>query len=274
MPGKYHFSLIIFEFVLHNILFWQPRPLGQLFFLATPTPGAAISTICHTKFIFPLSLLTVFVATRSGKEFRGLSKEQTLQQLEEYETLALSNFDTASLIRSVQPLQVQFQECEEEPPLREYTPRPLVDAGRSYTITPIADLASFRPKVRASTPRKRQVKPYSKPEGQSARKLSKKRQGERALRAENRRKEQEKLGTNVKAHQRVHVQKTQGEFVRTDVDASDVVAEASIWSGPRDEVPREEMSFDEVKSLPGMQVITFDGRCVFYLSFVISATYN
>lgn len=88
-----------------------------------------------------------------------------------------------------------------------------------------------------------------KPKDQSTWKLNKKRQSERALRAVTRRKEQEELGTGVKAYQRVYVRKTQVESIRADVDTSAITAEASVWSGPRDETLGKERSFEEAKAL-------------------------
>lgn len=74
MPGNSLFLAFLNSFFLLASL-WQPRPLGQLFLLFTN----------HFFEVTAISdLLTIFLATRSGREFGGLSKEQTFQQLEEY----------------------------------------------------------------------------------------------------------------------------------------------------------------------------------------------
>lgn len=128
----------------------------------------------------------------------------------------------------MQQLQAQLEEHEVEPPLCEHHLTPRVNTSRSYRITPIADLAVFRPKVSTGASSKHQAKPYGKPKGQSTWKLNKKCQSEHALCAVTRRKEQEELGTSIKAYQRVHIRKTQVESIRADVDASDITAEASV----------------------------------------------
>ncbi|KAJ3727776.1 hypothetical protein C8R42DRAFT_717215 [Lentinula raphanica] len=200
--------------------------------------------------------------TCNGKDSSGLSRADTASlALEDYRSVVLNNFDLSSLLQPVHLYNLDNvdDDDEDEPSLQQYSLRPRPTPTRSYQITTLDRLATFRPKSRPSVPVQGQ-KSYGVEANRRSRRLQRKRDEDRAKRAEKRFLTQVRLGCSIKAHQLSHVRETESKAVKVDFDLNGSIAEAPTWTGLQDQEEGRHVTLEAVRKMPGFQVFANDGR--------------
>ncbi|KAJ3830965.1 hypothetical protein F5878DRAFT_648066, partial [Lentinula raphanica] len=205
------------------------------------------------------STCTIDRVTRSGKEGSGLSKAQTANALEDYRAVVLENFDVSSLLQPVHLYNLNnVDEDKDEPILRQYSLRSRSLPNRSYSITPLSKLATFRPKKNSAIPSQGQE--LYDGTNRRSRRLQKKRDQDRAKRAKQRFAAQVRLGCAIKSHQLARVRETESKAVTVHFDLNRSIADVPTWTGMQDSEEGGPVSLDEAKRMPGFQVFPNDGR--------------
>ncbi|KAJ3965503.1 hypothetical protein EV361DRAFT_954940 [Lentinula raphanica] len=196
--------------------------------------------------------------TRSGRECVGLSKAATAEALDAYNAVVLSNFDLSSLLQPVHFINVEEDDNEDEPLLRQYLLCPRSSPTRSYTLTTLAELAAnrFKPAPPTLLPPPHPIHHLISP---LPHRLKSKRLRERAKRAEDRYQRQVQLGIAIKAYQLAHVVHTQSRALPVHFDIAQSIAESPTWTGSLDTGIGRCYSLDELLALPGFQLVPNNG---------------